>query len=161
MPLTPDTAGLVQLITAPLVTLVIDIFVEAGLQITAALFVIVICEPGLTTTLTFCVLPVHVTPPFVNVGVTAYVTVIGLFVVFVNCCAMLEPVPAVAPVEPPVITVQLYTVPATVLLNAIFVVSPLHKLSSLFVMLTLGIGLTTTFTVCVGTVQPFAVTLIT
>jgi hypothetical protein len=44
-------------------------------QIVGALFVTVNCGPGLTTTLTFCVVPVHVTPAFVNVGVTAYVTV--------------------------------------------------------------------------------------
>jgi hypothetical protein len=77
------------------------------------------------------------------------------------CCAIVAPLPALAPAEPPVTTVQLNTVPATVLLNAILLLSPLHKLSSLFVMLTCGVGFTTTFTVCVGAVQPFAVTLTT
>jgi hypothetical protein len=106
-------------ITAPLVGLLSAILVDAGEQIVGALFVTVNTGPGLTTTLTFCVVPVQVTPAFVNVGVTAYVTVIGEFVVFINCCAIDEPLPALAPVEPPVTTVQLNTVPATVLLNAI------------------------------------------
>ena len=160
-PVTPDTAADVQLITAPDVVLLNAIFVDAGEQIVGALFVTVNCGPGLTTTLTFCVVPVHVTPAFVNVGVTAYVTVTGDVPVFVNVCAIAAPLPALAPVDPPVTTVQLNTVPATVDVKLISVASPLHKLSLLFVIVTDGVGFTTTFTVCVGAVQPFAVTLTT
>ena len=76
-PVIPDTAADVQLITAPDVVLLNAILVDAGEQIVGALFVTVNCGPGLTTTLTFCVVPVHVTPAFVKLGVTAYVTVIG------------------------------------------------------------------------------------
>jgi hypothetical protein len=83
-PVTPATAADVQLITAPDVVLLNTIFVDAGEQIVGALFVTVNCGPGLTTTLTFCVVPVHVTLAFVNVGVTAYVTVTGDVPVFVN-----------------------------------------------------------------------------
>ena len=160
-PVTPATAAVVHVITAPLVGLTIVMFVDAGEQIVGELFVTVNTGFGLTTTLTFCVVPVQVTPAFVKLGVTAYVTVIGAFVVFVNVCAIVAPFPFNAPVVPPAVTTQLNTVPATVLLNAIFEVSPLHKLSSLFVIVTCGVGFTTTFTVCVGMVQPFAVILIT
>jgi hypothetical protein len=66
LPLTPATTAVVQLITAPLVVLLNAILVDAGLQITGALFVTVSTGFGLTTTLTFCVVPVHVTPAFVK-----------------------------------------------------------------------------------------------
>ena len=86
---------------------------------------------------------------------------VGVVFVLVNVCAIVAPLPALAPAAPPVTTVQLNTVPATVDVKLISVASPLHKLSLLFVIVTCGVGFTTTFTVCVGAVQPFAVTLTT
>ena len=83
-PVIPATAAVVHVITAPLVGLTIVMFVAAGEQIVGALFVTVNTGVGLTITLTFCVVPVQVTPAFVNVGVTAYLTNLGLFVVFTN-----------------------------------------------------------------------------
>ena len=160
-PVTFATTAVVQANETPAVGELIAISVFVELQIDGLLFVTFNTGIGLTTTLTFCVVPVQVTPAFVKLGVTAYVTVIGAFVLFVNTCAILAPFPFNAPVVPPAVTTQLNTVPATVLLNAIFEVSPLHKLSSLLVIVTCGVGFTTTFTVCVGIVQPFAVILIT
>jgi hypothetical protein len=62
-------------------------------------------------------------------GVTVYVTVPCVFGdVVVNACAIVLPLPAVAPVTPVDATVQLYVVPLTAfgLLNAMLVVLPLQ-----------------------------------
>jgi hypothetical protein len=62
-------------------------------------------------------------------GVTVYVTVPCVFGdVVVKACAMVLPLPAVAPLTPVADTVQLYVVPLTAfgLLNAMLVVLPLQ-----------------------------------
>ena len=64
---------------------------------------------------------------------------------------MVEPLEALAPVIPPVIApiVQLKVVPATLLVNAIFVVVPLQIVVGLIVE-TLGVGFIVTVTVKAG-----------
>jgi hypothetical protein len=58
-------------------------------------------------------------------GVIVYVAVCAVVEVFVNVWAILEPVPAEAPVkEPLVATVQLNVVPVTLLVKAMPVVPP-------------------------------------
>jgi hypothetical protein len=90
--------------------------------------------------------------PFAD-GVTVYVTVpCTLDTVVVNACAIVLPLPAVAPLTPVDETVQLNVVPATVfgLVNAMLVVLPLQIVCNAGVANTSGIGLTFTVTVCTG-----------
>ena len=70
----------------------------------------------------------------------------------VNACAIVLPLPAVAPLTPLALTVQLKVVPLTVfgLLNAMLVVLPLQIVCTAGVANTSGIGLTFTVTVCTG-----------
>jgi hypothetical protein len=99
---------------------------------------------GLTVTVIVYGAPGHVVLA-VDVGVTIYCTVpavalLGLF----NVCAIVAPLPAVAPVMPPVIvpTVQVKVLPA-VEVSAIFVAAPL-QIVALLAVVTAGVGLTVT-----------------
>jgi hypothetical protein len=81
----------------------------------------------------------------VDVGVTTYWTVpaaalLGLFKV----CAMVAPLPAVAPVMPPVIVPIVHVnVLAALAVNAMFVAVPL-QIAAVFAVVTAGVGLTVT-----------------
>jgi len=79
------------------------------------------------------------------VGVTIYVTVPAADPGFVRPCEIVEPDDAIAPVIPPVIVpiVQLKVAPATLLVSAILVVSPLQIVVGLTVV-TFGVGFTVT-----------------
>ena len=81
-------------------------------------------------------------------GVILYVTVCCTFVGLINGWAIVEPLPELAPVTPPVLlcTTQVYVVPTTplVVLMAMFVVPPLQMVSSLAVASGNGLTVTTT-----------------
>jgi hypothetical protein len=98
---------------------------------------------GFTVTTKFVGDPEH---KFI-VGVTIYVTVPALAPGFVRVCAIVPPLPGVAPEIPPVIVpiVQVYVVPVTLLSRTIFVAVSLHIVSELTVV-TFGVGSTVTTT---------------
>lgn len=70
-------------------------------------------------------LPVHVTPPLVNLGVTVMVPVIGAPVVFVDTKFRLPVPDATRPIAV-LVLVQAYTVPATGPLKTVVTVAPAH-----------------------------------
>ena len=80
-----------------------------------------------------------------DVGVTKYWTVPGVVLLgLFKVCAIVDPLPAVAPVMPPVIVPTVHVnVLLAVAVNAIFVAVPLHTVAVLAVVTT-GVGLTVT-----------------
>ena len=94
--------------------------------------------------------------PFAD-GVTVYVTVWFVIAVDVNACAIVEPLPALAPViEPGATTVHVNVVPLTVLLNAILVGVALQITSELGVAVPVGIGFTVLCTLYTSPKHAFA-----
>ena len=65
----------------------------------------------------------------------------------VNDCDIVEPEPSVAPDTPETKTVQEKVVPGTLLVNAIDVFPPDQNIWDVGVAVTVGIGLTITFTI--------------
>ena len=77
-----------------------------------------------------------------NVGVTVYVVVPTATPVALNVCAIVDPVPAVAPLDPDSVTVHANVAPAGVELNAIPVDVPEQIVWLLGVATTTGVGFT-------------------
>jgi hypothetical protein len=118
-------------------------FVAVALQIVAVLAVVT-TGVGLTVTVIVYAGPGQAGVA-VDVGVTIYWTVpAALLLGLVNVCAMVEPLPALAPVILPVIvpTVQV-NVLAALAVNAILVAVPLH-MEAVLVVVTTGVGFTVT-----------------
>jgi hypothetical protein len=118
-------------------------FVAEPLQI-AAVFAVVTAGVGLTVTVIVYGAPGHAVLA-VDIGVTIYWTVpavalLGLFKV----CAIVAPLPPLAPVMPPVIVPIVHVnVLAEVAVNAILVADPL-QIDAVFAVVTAGVGLTVT-----------------
>jgi hypothetical protein len=132
------------------------IFVAVPLQI-AAVFAVVTDGVGLTVTVIVYGAPGQVVLA-VDVGVTMYWTVpaallLGLFKVW----AIVAPLPALAPVMPPVIVpIVQVNVLGAVAVKEIFVAVPL-QIDAVFAVVTAGVGLTVTVIVCAGPWQAPAV----
>jgi hypothetical protein len=119
------------------------ILVAVALHIEAVLAVVT-DGMGLTVTVIVYAAPGQVGLA-VEVGVTKYWTVPAVALLgFVSAWAMVDPLPALAPVMPPVIvpTVQV-NVLAAVAVNPILVAEPLH-IEAVFAVVTAGVGLTVT-----------------
>lgn len=108
---------------------------------------------GFTVMVTDTGVPVQ--PP--TEGVIVYTTVPADVPVAVSVWAMDDPEPAVAPLAPDWLTVQLKTVPLTVPLSAMDVALPEQMVCDVGVAVTFGVGLTVTVTVTGVPEQPFAV----
>ena len=125
------------------------IFVAVALQIVAVLAVVT-TGVGFTVTVIVYGAPGHVGVA-VDVGVTIYCTVPAVALLgFVNVCAIVAPLPGVAPVMAPVIVpiVQL-NVDAALAVNAIPVPLPL-QIVFVFAVVTDGVGFTVTVIVYAG-----------
>lgn len=119
------------------------ILVAVPLQI-AAVLAVVTTGVGLTVTVIVYGAPEQLGMD-VDVGVTIYCTVpAALLLGLVNVCAIVDPVPAVAPVMLPVMvpTVQL-NVLVVVAVSAMFVALPLH-IAAVLAVVTAGVGFTVT-----------------
>jgi hypothetical protein len=146
----PTEAPVIPPVTVPTVQVnvlaalaVNAIFVEVALHI-VAVFAVVTTGVGLTVTVIVYTEPGQA-GVVVDVGVTRYWTVpVALLLGLVSVWAMVDPLPALAPVILPVIvpTVQV-NVLAALAVNAIFVEVALHIVAVLAVVTT-GVGLTVT-----------------
>ena len=137
----------------PLTLLVSAIEVTVPEQIVCEAGVAVATGIGFTVTVTVIAVPVH---PFA-VGVIVYVAVPGVVPVAVKICAMLFPLPAVAPDTFVCTTVHEKVVPATLLVSAIEVVAPEQIVCDAGVAVATGFGFTVMTTVIGVPAQPFAV----
>jgi hypothetical protein len=108
----------------------LQIVCDAGVAITDG--------AGLTVITTLIGKP---TQPF-KVGVTVYVTLPTLVLELVKTCAMLDPLPALAPLALFCDTVQLKVAPIGLEINEIPVVTPLQIVCDVGVAVTTGIGFT-------------------
>ena len=124
-------------------------FVAVALQIVAVLAVVTTGVGFTVTVIVYC--GPGQAGVAVDVGVTRYSTVpavvlLGLF----NVCAIVDPLPALAPVIPPVIVPTVHVkVDAALAVNAMFVVVAL-QIVALFAVVTTGVGLTVTVIVYCG-----------
>ena len=143
----------VQLKVVPVMSPLREMPVELPEQIDCELGVAVATGFGFTVTVTETGVPVQLP----MVGVMVYTTVPGVVPVAVSVCAMDVPEPAVAPLAPDWLTVQLKVVPVTVPLKAIDVALPEQIVWVVGVAVTVGIGFTVTVTVIGVPEQPFAV----
>ena len=111
---------------------------------------------GLTSTVALIIVPVHITPALVKVGIIVKVTITGVSVVFVNAPlifpAPLAPIPVTAPV---LVLVQLYIVPTIVPLSTMGIMAvPEQMVCEEGIAIASGVGLTNIVPVLVKLPQP-------
>lgn len=151
-PLTPDCTTVHENVV-PVTDDVKEILVVTPLQIVCDEGVAFTFGIGLTVTVVLTAVPEHP----LAVGVMVYVAVPWLDPELVRIWAILLPLPAVAPVTPDCVTVQLNVVPATPDVRFMDVGFPLQIVCAEGVAVTFGIGLTVIVTVIGLPMQVFAV----